>query len=337
MLDYLQKSNPYFNTSNLEQQIEHSPYYTDTDSIQIHKRNLNEISLNNEIGGISDDLGENCKILYGGWIAPKLYFLEYVEKKGDLEEIKYHLRGKGIPTDQLTLEMFHTMMAGKSIKIEMQRNFKRIHCKEFQNNRISKWMDLHQITVQYCEKDDKKCLGVAERFNRTIKLMIEKYLTSMNSNRWIDYLDDFVQNYNSSYHSSIKRIPERLEIFDEVDLIRANIAHNNKIDAFIKKGDFVRLLNKRGAFEKEGQRFTCKIYLVDEVGLNSVRVLGKDTKFNIAEVLKVSALSREIDNSLRKKHLSLFKADKRIREREGLEPDRSSFYTKTYQVLLERS
>jgi hypothetical protein len=75
MLDYLQKSNPYFNTA----QIEHSPYYTDTDSIQIHKRNLNGISLNKEIGGISDDLGENCKILYGGWIAPKLYFLEYVE------------------------------------------------------------------------------------------------------------------------------------------------------------------------------------------------------------------------------------------------------------------
>jgi len=113
--------------------------------------------------------------------------------------------------------------------------------KEFQNNRISKWMELHRIAVQYCEKDDKKCLGVAERFNRTIKLMIEKYLTSMNTNRWIDYLDACVQNYNSSYHSSIKRIPERLEIYDEVDLIRANIAHNNKIDsAAIQKGDFVR-------------------------------------------------------------------------------------------------
>jgi len=53
--------------------------------------------------------------------------LEYVEKVGDSEQIKYHLRGKGIPKDQLTLEMFVTMMAGKSIKIEMQRNFKRIH------------------------------------------------------------------------------------------------------------------------------------------------------------------------------------------------------------------
>ena len=45
--------------------------------------------MDNEIGGISDDLGENCKILYGGWIAPKLYFLEYVEKLEDREEIKF--------------------------------------------------------------------------------------------------------------------------------------------------------------------------------------------------------------------------------------------------------
>ena len=74
-------------------------------------------------------------------------------------------------------------------------------------------------------------------------------------------------------HSSIKKIPERLEIFDEVDIIRKSIAHNNRLNrSSIKRGDFVRLLNKRGAFEKEGQGFTCKIYIVEGVGLNSVWV-----------------------------------------------------------------
>ena len=32
------------------------------------------MTLNNEIGGISDDLRDNCKILYGGWIAPSCIF-----------------------------------------------------------------------------------------------------------------------------------------------------------------------------------------------------------------------------------------------------------------------
>ena len=133
----------------------------------------------------------------------------------------------------------------------------------------------------------------------------------MDSNRWIDNLQDFVDNYNSSYHSSIKKIPERLEIFDEVDLIRDIIKHNLKIsNDSIRKGDFVRLLNKCGAFEKEGQRFTGKFYLVTEVGLNSVCVERRENKFNLSDVLKVSPLSQEVDNSLRKKQLSLFKAEK---------------------------
>ena len=124
---YLKKSNPYFDSGDLEQQLENSPHYTDTDSIQIHAKNMKGLAMDNEIGGISDDLGENCKILYGGWIAPKLYFLEYVEKQEDHEEIKYHLRGKVIPKHHLNNDMFESMMLGESIKIDMQRDFKRIN------------------------------------------------------------------------------------------------------------------------------------------------------------------------------------------------------------------
>jgi hypothetical protein len=195
--------------------------------------------------------------------------------------------------------------------------------KEFRNHRISNWMNEHNIISQYCDIDDKKCLGVAERFNRPIKLMIEKYMTSKNTNRWIDNLGDFVQNYNSSFNSSISNIPEQLEMYDEAELIRKSIDHNNRVtNSVIKRGDFVRLLNKRGAFEKEGQRFTLKVNIIEKVGLNSVRVEGKHQKFNWFEVLKVSPLSQDIDNSLREKQLDIYKADKRIREREVIEPDR---------------
>ena len=59
---------------------------------------------------------------------------------------------------------------------------------------------------------------------------------------------------NLHHHSTIKNIPERLELFDEVELIRKSIEHNLKINnSNIEKGDFVRLLNKRGTFEKERQ------------------------------------------------------------------------------------
>ena len=56
---------------------------------------------------------------------------------------------------------------GRPIKVLQTDNGK-----EFQNSTINRWMERHDIISQYCERDDKKCLGVAERFNRAIKLMI---------------------------------------------------------------------------------------------------------------------------------------------------------------------
>ena len=113
-------------------------------------------------------------------------------------------------------------------------------------------------------------------------------------------------------------------MFDEVELMRESIEHNLKINnSSIQKGDFVRLLNKRGTFEKEGQRFTGRIYLVQDVGLHSVQVQGRENKYNFSEVLTVSPRSQEISDTLRQQQLRMFKADKRLREREGIEPNRS--------------
>ena len=47
----------------------------------------------------------------------------------------------------------------------------------------------------------------AERFIRTLKNKIYKYMTSISKNVYIDKLEDVVNNYNSTYHSTIKMIP----------------------------------------------------------------------------------------------------------------------------------
>jgi hypothetical protein len=52
------------------------------------------------------------------------------------------------------------------------------------------------------------------------------------------------------------------------------------------------------------------------------RVQGKGNKFNLFQILKVPQSSQEINNSLRMKQSSLFKADKRLREHRGIEPNR---------------
>ena len=45
---------------------------------------------------------------------------------------------------------------------------------------------------------------VAERFIRTLKIKIYKYMTSISKNVYIDKLNDIVNEYNNTYHRTIK-------------------------------------------------------------------------------------------------------------------------------------
>ena len=48
---------------------------------------------------------------------------------------------------------------------------------------------------------------VAERFIRTLKSKIYKHMTSISKNVYIDELDDIVNEYNNTYHTTIKMKP----------------------------------------------------------------------------------------------------------------------------------
>ena len=54
---------------------------------------------------------------------------------------------------------------------------------------------------------------VAERFIRTLKNKIYKYMTSISNNVYIDKLDDIVNEYNNTYHRTIKIKPADVDNF----------------------------------------------------------------------------------------------------------------------------
>ena len=66
---------------------------------------------------------------------------------------------------------------------------------------------------------------VTERFIRTLKIKIYKYITSVSKSVYIDNLDDIVYKYNNPYHSIIK-----METVDEFSrtYIDFNREHNQK-------------------------------------------------------------------------------------------------------------
>ena len=76
---------------------------------------------------------------------------------------------------------------------------------EFYNNSFKKWLQDNDI-VMYSTNNEGKSV-IAERFIRTLKNKIYKYMTSISKNEYIDKLDDIVKEYNNTHYTSIKTKP----------------------------------------------------------------------------------------------------------------------------------
>ena len=87
---------------------------------------------------------------------------------------------------------------------------------------------------------------VAERFIRTLKSKIYKYITSISKNVYIDKLDDIVDEYNNTYNTTIKMKPNYVK---DNTYINANKEINNK-DPKFKVGDRVRISKYKSIFAK---------------------------------------------------------------------------------------
>ena len=76
---------------------------------------------------------------------------------------------------------------------------------EFYNNSFQKWLKGSDIETYSIHNEGKSV--VAERFIRTLKTKIYKYMTSVSKNVYIDKLDDIVSEHNNTYHRIIKMKP----------------------------------------------------------------------------------------------------------------------------------
>ena len=106
---------------------------------------------------------------------------------------------------------------------------------EFYNVYFKKWLRDNNIVMYSTHNEGKS--AVAERFIRTLKGKIYKYMTSISKNVYIDKLDDIVDEYNNTYHTTIKMKP--IDVKDNT-YINTSKEINNK-DSKFKVDDHVRI------------------------------------------------------------------------------------------------
>ena len=106
---------------------------------------------------------------------------------------------------------------------------------EFFNNSFKKSLKDNDIEMYSIHNEGKSV--VAERFIKTLKAKIYKYMTSVLKNVYIDKLDDIVNKYNNTYHRTIKIKPVAVK---NNTYIYSSKEVNDK-DPTFKVGDHVRI------------------------------------------------------------------------------------------------
>lgn len=125
--------------------------------------------------------------------------------------------------------------------------------KEFVNSKLQTLLKTNSIHHFTTTDDIIKC-AIAERFNRTLRSRIYRYLSAKNTNRYVDRLDDIVLGYNNSYHRTINASPASVTPDNETEILINIRKSHRKLESIrhkpFKVGDYVRITRAKTIFEK---------------------------------------------------------------------------------------
>ena len=93
---------------------------------------------------------------------------------------------------------------------------------------------------------NKRKSVIAEKFIKTLKNKIYKHIIAIGKNVYFDVLDDIVNKYNNSFHSSIKMKPKDVKDDSFVEYSE----ETNKKDPKFRIGDHVRISKYKNIFAK---------------------------------------------------------------------------------------
>ena len=200
---------------------------------------------------------------------------------------------------------------------------------EFYNAYFKKWLRDNDI-VMYSTHNEGKSV-VAERFIRTLKSKIYKYVTSISKNVYIDKLDDIVDKNNNTYHTTIKTKP--IDVKDNT-YIKTSKEINNK-DPKFKVGDHVRISKYKNIFaEGYMPNWSEEVFVIKKVkntipwtyvinDLNGEEIIGT---FYEKELQKTNQEEFRIEKVIRRK------GDKLYVKRKGYDNSFNSWINKANLV-----
>ena len=115
---------------------------------------------------------------------------------------------------------------------------------EFYNTHFKKWLKDSYIEMYSTYNEEKSV--IAERFIRTLKNKIYKHMTAISENVYFNVLNDIVDEYNNTYHRTIKMKP----IDVKSDSFAKYNRESNEKDPKFEVNDRVRISKFKNTFAK---------------------------------------------------------------------------------------
>ena len=196
---------------------------------------------------------------------------------------------------------------------------------EFINQSFKDLLIKRGITVNYVNVQDHHKLGIVDRFVRTLREKINKYMAMYNTTKYIDVLPKIVNNYNNSYHSGIKKKP--IEVTDEDEkvneLTRKKYKKAKQEEVKFNIGDKVRYILNKKQFEKGTLSKFSKIVHEIISHTEHTYTLDNDKTYKYYELQKVTEaqkLDKETKGPSREQMSRERSVQRKIRQ-EGIQMD----------------
>jgi hypothetical protein len=217
------------------------------------------------------------------------------------------------------------------------RNFQTDQGKEWFNERVGALFKKHNIN-HYATFTEKKA-SIVERFNRTLKSKMWKRFTVNGSYVWITILNELVNDYNNSVHSTTGLKPNEINqhnqqlvldrIYGKIKKKRADLLQGKRFEI----GDKVRISKQKAQFTKGYlPNWSNEIFTVVKVNKSlPITYVLQDSR---GEIIRGSFYKEEL---ARTKYPEIFLIEKIVRRKGNKVLVRWQGYDSSYDSWLNKN
>ena len=179
--------------------------------------------------------------------------------------------------------------------------------KEFYNNTFQDFLNKNNIKLY--SRNSSYGAVFAERFNRTIRDLLERPVFEKGVGNWIDILPIITKQYNIRIHSSTKLTPIQASLKKNEGFVYKNlIDKRNKIKPKFQINDLVRTADLKKTFSKgDTTNWSYNLYKITEIineTIPSYKIDSLKERYNQSILKKTELTTKENDAVIKKLNLN---------------------------------